>query len=594
MKFSAQPTEQGYGYEAKWWLEDVHATIVRFELPENTIYAWRLAVKKLAEFLPKNSFPDCALFFSCEFLDDSNDEMNKKGATLERVAFCKFLLALGRENSFFQKKFQVLEIFRNHAQIVAFSRQWPYHLLFLNPNGDGFLPEKESNEQEWEYILEKAHKSNPSSELIADLVSHYDLLREFVYQACKEKPGQALPIEKSYAAFVKAVLRYLDIIQQDTGIASTADLYIVARRLSQKYFPYFYALLVENEALNLDERQEYLDLIFGYRMSYKERALLLQSVLADLVEDVQETPANIIAMQTIASLMSQYYLKRYALDSAVSVWKQTLKMQQNNRDWLLKTLLRLYKSPGYFVTPLAVLTMFSFFRFPASLSVLFSGSLLAVFYVSLLLGLWAIALRLLKKQGFSYLELFLPRLFGSIVVGLSILALESTVWEITLNMDWGNWFLMALVAYIGSLAYLFLDIHKNTRLLPNELNSDDQQKSRKAPLNSIGRSAQTTFRIFAIGLIEALGLTTLVSSLIPFSALGETFHTLMVDGRTMLAWHGIMIKVLSNNTFVFQLFGSNGLTLTYFPKVIVLWAGLSLLIGAFVQLLWQDRQITAS
>jgi hypothetical protein len=216
----------------------------------------------------------------------------------------------------------------------------------------------------------------------------------------------------------------------------------------------------------------------------------------------------------------------------------------------------------------------------------------------LLLGLWTITTRLLKKQGFSYLELFLPRLFGSIVVGLSILALESTVWEITMDIAWGNWLLMVLAAYAGSLVYLFLDIHKNTRLLSDELSSTDQKnnrrKVRKTSLNAIERSVQTTFRIFAIGLLESFGLTTLVSSLIPLSALGETFQKLMANGTTLVAWHGMIITALSNNIIVFQLFGPNGLTLNYFPKIIVLWGGLSLLIGAFVQLLWQDRQITAS
>lgn len=596
MKFSTHLTP--HGYEAKWWLDDDQRTTVRFELPENTIYAWRLAVKKLIKLIPKNSFPDSSSFFACEFLFQMNNEISKKQATLEQVAFCKFLLALGHETSFLEKKFQVLEVFQKHAQIASLSRQWPYHLLFLNSSNDAFLSKKERDEQEWGYRLEEGHRSNPSSELISDLVSHYDLLREFVYQACKEKPELALPIAKNYAALIKAILNFLNIAQQDASSAPATDLFIVLRRLSQKYSPYFYTLVVENETLNLDERQEYLDLIFAHRISYEERSFLLQNVLVDLIEDAQETPDNIIAMETIASLISQYYLKRYALDSAVSVWEQTLRMQQNKRDWLLKALLYLYKYPSYFLVPLVALTSLSFVPIVAPIAVFYSGSLFTAFIASLLLGLWTISTRLLKKQGFSYLELFLPRLFGSIVVGLSILALESTVWEITMDMAWGNWLLMVLAAYTGSLVYLFLDIHKNTRLLSDELGSTDQKdnrrKVRKTSLNAIERSVQTTFKIFAIGLLEAFGLTTLVSSLIPLSALGATFQKLMANGTTLVTWHGIIITALSNNIIVFQLFGPNGLTLNYFPKIIVLWAGLSLLIGAFVQLLWQDRQITAS
>jgi hypothetical protein len=349
-------------------------------------------------------------------------------------------------------------------------------------------------------------------------------------------------------------------------------------------------LLVENEALNLDERQEYLNFIFTHRMSYDERAWLLQNVLDDLVEDVKENSKNSIAMETIASLTSQHYLNRYALDRAVSVWEQTIKIQQNKKDWILRALLRLYKYPRYFIIPLVAFIAFSFFPIVGPVS---SLVLLAIFFSVLLSGLWTVAARFLRKQGFSYLELFLPRLLGSIVVGLSILALESTVWEITLEMTWGNWALTALAAYFGSLTYLFLDIHKNTRLLPDGLGSDNSG-GQKSSINTMARSVKTTFKIFAIGLLEAFGLTTMVSSLIPFNALGETFQSFLADGKILVAWRGIIIMSLSNNAFVFQLFGPDGFTLTYFPKLIVLWAGLSLLIGAFVQLLWQDRQITAS
>ena len=34
-------------------------------------------------------------------------------------------------------------------------------------------------------------------------------------------------------------------------------------------------------------------------------------------------------------------------------------------------------------------------------------------------------------------------------------------------------------------------------------------------------------------------------------------------------------------------------TFTYLPKLALLWTGLALLMGAFVQLLWEERQITS-
>jgi hypothetical protein len=35
------------------------------------------------------------------------------------------------------------------------------------------------------------------------------------------------------------------------------------------------------------------------------------------------------------------------------------------------------------------------------------------------------------------------------------------------------------------------------------------------------------------------------------------------------------------------------LSITYFPGLIALWSGLSLFVGAFVQLMWQEKRITA-
>lgn len=597
MKFSVHPTPQGY--EAKWWVNDpLFSTIFRFEVPENTIYAWRLVVRKLAKLLPNNLTLDCTLFRSCEFLEDIHDINSRKDAILERVTFCKFLLALDREELFSREEFQAVEIFTKNTEITALSQQWPYHLFFLKAIDDEFLLEKERDEQEWSYSLDQAYRLHPTYETISELVGHYDLLREFAYQAIKQNSEQALLLGKNYANLVKAILHFLDIVQQDSDIASSADARMVTRRISQKYPPFLYALLIENETLSLDERREHLDSITAYPMSYEERSFLFQSILADLIEDAQESPRNIIAMQTIASLISQYYLNRYAVDKAVSIWSQTLLIQQSKKDWVLKGLLRLYKSPLYFVIPLIILTLFSFSPATSPIAAIFSGLILFIFITFLLVGLWTISTRFIRKQGFAYLELFLPRLFGSIVVGLSILALESTVWEITLKMPWINWLLVVLAANIGSLAYLFLDIHKNTRLLPDELSTRkleyEQPNIQQKQKNPITRSVHTTFKIFTIGLLEAFGLTTLVTSLIPFASLGQAFTDLLADKKNILTWHSITIEALSNDIISFQFFGPNGLVLNYFPKVIVFWAGLSLLIGAFVQLLWQDRQITAS
>ena len=595
MRFTVRSTAQGY--EAKWWLDDTEARAIRFEMPDNTIQAWQLAVRRLFETLEGTPLFSSDSFLCCEFRYDFNPEDTQQDAILERVAFCKFLLALEREiPSFARDDFKILEIFQKHPAIVSLSRKWPYYLLFLSPNDQGILFAEEVDEPQWEYILEDKHQREQSSELIADLLSHQDISREINYQIIRQRPEIAYVVGKNYAALTKAVLRFLDTVQQRNGTDSRSDSSRLGMiRLFQKYRPALCALLVENETLSLNERQEYLELIFVHRMPYEERYALLHDILTDLSEDARQNSEAIVPMQTIAGLMGQYYLNRYALDAAVAIWQKMLAVK---KDRFLSTLLNFYRQPWRYLGFAGLLTLLSFLPIPVTrrgtIFLLLPSMPLLVFLSIAVLGLATVSIRFIRRQGFAYLGLFLPRLFGSIVVGLSILALEGTVWEITVDMSWGNWLLAVFASYLGVLTYLFLDVHKNTRLLPGDVYMDNQQSSRKTPLNSIERSLRTTFGIFAMGVLEALGLTVLVSSLIPLEAFGDTFASMLNDGKLVLDWHGLAIKVLENNQVVFEIFGANGFTLAYLPKIVVLWAGLSLLIGAFAQLLWQDRQITAS
>jgi len=581
MRFAVRSTEKHY--EAKWWLEDEANHIFRFELDENTVTAWRLAIRKL----PDNLSLDKQSFLGCQFFYDAD-------AILQRITFCRLLMALGRERG---EIFPALEILEDHPEMAKLTSQWPYRLwLFLNEDNETLDTEVESNR--WKLILEEKYQSNPSNtSWVADLVSHYDVLREVAYLQKKQSPQKAQSLGRNYAALVKAILGFLDITLQNARAistdSSTTDALNTIRRSFEKYSPRLRALLIENETLDLNERREHLDLILAQRMTDSDRWALLMDILVDLKEDAQEYSENSEVMETIASLMAQYYLNRYDLNWAISIW---VEVNKTRKDKILCILLYFYRLRPYSVALfLVILTVCSFVPVIASCVAYVVLSLLFLFFG---FGLVAIGVRFFKKKGFSYLELFLPRLLGSIVVGLSILALESTVWEITLDMDWGNWLLTIFASYLGSLAYLFLDVHKNTRLLPDKLDSEGTEE-KKTRLTLMGRSIQTTFRIFAIGLLEAFVFTTIVSALIPFNALGETFRSWIEEGITLVDWGGLVLKVLQENglpaqVFILQLFGTDGLTLAYFPKLIMLWTGLSLLTGAFVQLLWQDRQITAS
>ena len=217
---------------------------------------------------------------------------------------------------------------------------------------------------------------------------------------------------------------------------------------------------------------------------------------------------------------------------------------------------------------------------PAALNLAYGAAwFLCLVSISLIAFIGSVVLiRLLSSRGLDYIELFLPRLLGSIVVGLSILLFESTVWDATLQLPWGNWLALTVTAYAASFFYFFLDAHKTTRLLPaSELapEKDPKNNKRKGMNSTSGRSARVAAHVFAIGLLEAFVAVILGSAFLAFSIVSKN-----------LLWKACPLA--------YQLQIGDQIHLIFLPKVVLLWTGLTLLIGAFAQLLWQDRQITAT
>ncbi len=157
----------------------------------------------------------------------------------------------------------------------------------------------------------------------------------------------------------------------------------------------------------------------------------------------------------------------------------------------------------------------------------------------------------------DYVELLLPRLFGAIVVGLSVLLLQDTAWKIGLQLSWANWVLLCVIVYALSFLYIYIDIYKTVRLIP-------------MAQSPVERTLYVSGQIFVISLIEAFLVTLISTTLCAHSVLDGN---LLSQGATVLL----------------PGFGR----LDVFPGLILLWTGLALFIGAFVQLIWQDRQITS-
>ncbi len=429
----------------------------------------------------------------------------------------------------------------------------------------------------WSYLLEAL----PNNVLVEILVN-YQLLREIVEQQSQglnQSNDSARFAFYSFGNFSKALVAFLD--QSDSVSPSWKTMNAVL------------SVVVENEYESLEEQQWHLQRILSSDEPPTAKSRRLESIVQHIRQDAfQQSEKDEARLTVLIGAISAYYLGRYDLEQAIHFWSFA-----KDTDWLLRRILFFYRMPGRYVFAAVV--------YVATLTTLIASSRLnplgptlsqvRSFAISGLIGLpflvvlYALAVIIwrffITRKGLNYFELLMPRLFGAIVVGLFILVFEETLWKFALQLDWLNWALVSLVAYLLSFVYIFIDVHKTLRLfpLPEEKDPDAAPISKtgdRLPSNQgdpVRRSIQTSLNIFFIGMFEAF-LAVLVTSMLVFNVvLGPaTIDELRSDWLSLIWEFGHLFS------------------LGVFPRLVLLWTGLSLFVGAFVQLLWQDRQITSS
>ncbi len=361
-----------------------------------------------------------------------------------------------------------------------------------------------------------------------------------------------------------------------------------------------YALVVQDEQVDLEEQKMYLERIFSQRELHPadRDELLLGIVLPDLREDAIRNIHHQPRLVAAISAISQYYLRRYDLDNAIQPWGFLFGLDQNI---LLQVLLAFYRRPYLYaasgVLGSIISLLPSFWPSQTWLMPVAWGISSLLFFLTLglaITGMSIIFSRFFSKRGLDYIDLFLPRLFGAILVGLSILVFENTIWDATLKLKWINWLLICASVYGGSLIYFFFDIHKSTRLLTIPIKETSQYRGNREQSNpSISYSLRMAWKIYWIGLSESFAATLLVTVVFAPAIIFDNFTNIykfpwhyMPD---LSAWLIFQKDILG---YAWQV-GQSGL-FVYIPKVVILWTGLALLIGAFVQLLWQEQRITSS
>jgi hypothetical protein len=374
------------------------------------------------------------------------------------------------------------------------------------------------------------------------LLEHYDILQQALHRQARITPDQSRILHQSLAELAKALISYLD---QSDELA-----------LLRNHIPDLTVSIVQNPYDSSEAQKLYLDRLLSLPETPEHKRQRLRMLAASL----EHMPSR---LKSVAGPVSAYYLNQYNLNEAAYFWKPLADQHR-----LLKLILMLYQQPGRFA--LAALFYFAFIWGFVFLQQHTTGiphaqciisAILAVWLIAVLLpvcgGLIYIATRFLARHGVDYIELLLPRLFGAIVVGLSVLLLQDTAWQMGLQLSWANWILLCVIVYALSFLYIYIDIYKTVRLIPMA----------ESPVE---RTLYASGQIYVISLLEAF-LVTLIS--------------------TALCAHAVLDSNLLSQGATAILPGVGRLDI--FPRLILLWTGLALFIGAFVQLIWQDRQITS-
>jgi hypothetical protein len=460
-------------------------------------------------------------------------------------------------------------------EVVTSPNNEYYVAIFPHP-GQGkfsvFIPSDKFDKspvQASQATLTKAHERDPK--YIEYFINYYSHFQEYVISA----DPTTITV---FMGLSKALVR---LIKQENA---TLGIYI-------SLIPDICTFIVKNE-LDSEEQKEYLEPILHSNETIEQKLERLNGIITDVTNEISLrqalNPVNVGKFEEdssrrllhVISVISDHYLKLYDLDSSANFWRKA-----KSRDPVLWFFLVLHRRPSlYLLFQIALLSIPSFYAFqhwltgkPCPLILGTPNSVIEktchltldssglqfivvlIWYMLLLCLLFFIFTQIARNRG-VYSQLLLPRILGAALVGLIPLLLNDQTWNIGIHSSMFNWSLLALLTYIGSFIYIFIEVHSIKKFIKG---------------HSIARALKESGRIFLIALSETLFIVTITSSLI-FPA--------------VLSNIGIDITTAS-----FGIYASTPLlSFGFFPSLIILWTGITLFIGSFVQLLWQDQRITGS
>jgi hypothetical protein len=262
--------------------------------------------------------------------------------------------------------------------------------------------------------------------------------------------------------------------------------------------------------------------------------------------------------------LGAWFLRQYDTPRAAAVirWEEDLARGRRTRP---SKVLSLHSTAAYCVVIAVLIAPFAGgvlayrrapFVFDAAASLTMMGVISAV--------LWYLIVRFLWQKDLAFFHSAVPRIGAGIIVGYMPVFLIDEVWDLSRR----PWFLLGVTAALmGTTTLLYIYVEVRSRI--------------RDPKEAFARAR----RIFLLGVLEAVALGLIVTSLlgkfmivrvwgnegqIPFETIRDTTPAVF----------GQLPPVMGVEPFL------------VFPSAILLMSFMSLFIGTFLQLLWEDLPIT--
>ena len=583
MKFLASPKENFSGTTVSIIIQDGTETIFHMELPggQNNFTGWYICFTYLRKTQPQEL--NELLGAIPQLLEIQVDE--DVHPTFLNVLYALFMWA-EKEKHELQEQYSTENDIPNlsglhqqlkHAlfnfEVITSSNNEFYEAIFPYPGQDKLrvhIPSERFDKsplQTSQVILKKVLKSDP--EYIEYFIHNYSHIQEYIIST---DPTTFTVFTGLSKALVKLIKQENDNLGIYISLVPDICTFIVKNELdSEEQKEYLEPIL--NSFEDVEQKLERLNGIITY---VKNETSLMRS---DQVNVRQFKEDGYGRLMHVISLISGHYLRIYDLDSSANFWRKA-----KSKDPLLWFFLALHRWPFLYLFFQIVLLIFpSIYAYQhwltGQMCPLILGSpspiiekcppaldssspefiVILTWYILLLLLLFLIFTQIMRRR-WLYSQLLLPRLLGAAIVGLLPLLLNDQTWYIGILSSVFNWSFLALLTYFGSFIYVFIEVHNIKKFIKG---------------HSIAQALKEARRIFFIALTETLFIVTVTSSLI--------FPAVISNGRVDIT------------SYRFGIYASTSvLSFGFFPSLIILWTGIALFIGSFVQLLWQDQRITES